>query len=158
MSLHHPNSIFNLLIQHSAIFTNCYKLRIYICVHRISVTNQLLIALHSSTISSICSSYNFYCCQICCSNHKTTMIEQIPSTLQSLDCTFSLILVPSADSTFVLPKFSTRLFLIASWELFWSTRVELFSSRTKPPTQLAISWVEGKSRHLWALQFTTWRQ
>ena len=31
---------------------------------------------------------------------KPTMIEQIPSTLQSSDCNFSTILVPSTDSTF----------------------------------------------------------
>ena len=82
------------------------------------------------------------------------MIEQIPSTLQSSDCTFSTITDSSTNSTFssLFCQSSPRDYFFSSWELFWSTQVELFTSRTKSPPQLAISWVENLASKISCLE------
>ena len=135
---------------HSAIiFTNCWKLRIYICLHILQQFQQL--AAHTtSTVAK-------YAVKL--QTIKPTMIEQIPSTLQSSDsdCTFSTILVPSPNSTFcsaevlhetissLLDHESDQLELNlnqinSSWMVHFSNKIS---------NTIAISWVEGKSRNLW---------
>ena len=59
------------------------------------------------------------------------MIEQIPSTLRSLDCTFSKILVPSTDSAWCSAEVSRRLFFLflrvilinSSWIVLFSNEI-----------------------------------
>ena len=101
MSFHRPNSIFHLLIQHSAIFTNCWKLRIYICVLLIHQSaGHCFIFFNSLSNLQLIQHWLLPTMRFKVQTIKPTMIEQIPSTLQSSDCNFSTILVPSTDSTF----------------------------------------------------------
>ena len=117
-------------------------------------TSQLVTASYSSTVWATCISYHLDCCQICCSNHKPTIIDWLcnPRTALFLQYWFRLLTV-----LFFSAEVLQETFFLSSWELFWSTRVDLFTSQTKSPTQLAILWVEGKSRNLLTSQFTTWR-
>ena len=83
-------------------FCNIYELlkvtHLYLCATHSSVSSSLLHILQQfeQLAAHTTSTVAKYAVQTI----KPSMIEQIPSTLQSSDCIFSKILVPSADSTF----------------------------------------------------------
>ena len=121
-------------------FGNIYELLkvtpLYLCATQSPVSSSLLYILQqfeqlaAHTTSTIAK----YAVQTI----NPLMIEQILSTLQSSDCAFSTILVPSTDSPFGSAEVLHE--TISSLLESCSAHLELkFSSRTKSPTQLAIS-------------------